>query len=488
MFPRFGGRRRALAGCLALFCAVLSACAPAARASLAGAGGQTSGGGWGGSFAPAVPAASVSLSAAQPAAPTASAAPSAQPAAPACASPAPTFSPACAAPPDALAPTASPAPAASPSPSAALACRAVWFSYLDWRPGDFASAAAFSARAAAVCGAAAGLGANTLLLQVRPFCDALYPSRLFPFSHLCTGAQGVDPGFDPLGLFVAAAHAAGLRLVAWVNPYRVSSGQTPAALAGSSPAVQHPDWVKTTSEGRYLDPASPAVRAYIAQGLDELCGAYAVDGVQFDDYFYPDPSPGFDAAQYAAYAAAAAAPLSLAGWRRQNVSALVSLCWQTVHRHPGVSFTVSPQGDPDAGLATQYADAAGWLAAPGYVDGLVPQLYWGLGWRQKGSDRLAAGTLARRWLALPRAAGVTLCFGLAASRIGGADGRDATSPAPAEWRSGRALADAAALLAGLGADGVAIYRYGSLFENPDFPALAGQEENNLAQKWSAAQF
>ena len=83
------------------------------------------------------------------------------------------------------------------------------------------------------------LGATVVLAQVRPFGDALYPSAYYPFSHLCTGTQGCDPGFDPLALLVSAAHARGLELEAWVNPYRIQAGQVPA-LCDDSPARHLP--------------------------------------------------------------------------------------------------------------------------------------------------------------------------------------------------------------------------------------------------------
>lgn len=382
------------------------------------------------------------------------------------------------------APGGTPAGTALPegAPDATLAAafpdhyRAVWVSYLEWQTVDFSGEAAFLADVEAMLDNIAALGATVVLAHVRPFGDALYPSQLYPFSHLCTGTQGQDPGYDPLALLAAAAHARGLQVEAWVNPYRLQSGGVPA-LCVQSPARLHPDWVREAGGGLYLDPANADARQYIADGLAELCENYAIDGIHFDDYFYPTTDPAFDADAYAAYTAGGGT-LDLDGWRRQQVDALVSLCWRTVHRYPGLRFGIAPQGDPENNLATQYSDAARWLAEPGYVDYLMPQLYWGLEGRPA---RLRLAALAGTWAAYPRAEGVRLYAGLGAYRIGDGDGGGS-----AEWRGGGALAAQARALEEQGIEGAALYRYGSLFNNADWPDLAAQERQALAALWRNA--
>ena len=195
------------------------------------------------------------------------------------------------------APAATPAPTATAEPTAAAPYRAVWVSYLEWQQVDFSTPETFSGDIAVILDNIRNLGATVVLAQVRPFGDALYPSSYYPFSHLCTGQQGRDPGYDPLALLVQAAHDRGLALEAWVNPYRIQAGLTPA-LCGTSPAKLHPDWVKYTDTGAYLDPANTAVRQYIADAVGELCANYDVDGIHFDDYFYPTTDAALDAAQF----------------------------------------------------------------------------------------------------------------------------------------------------------------------------------------------
>ena len=263
-----------------------------------------------------------------------------------------------------------------------------------------------------------------------------------------------------------------LQLEAWVNPYRIQAGQTPA-LCGASPARLHPDWVRYTDTGAYLDPASADVRQYIADGVGELCARYAVDGIHFDDYFYPTTDPTFDAADYAA----SGSTRTQDDWRRENVNALMELCHAAARRY-GVRFGAAPAGDPEQNYTLQYSDAARWLRQ-GTVDSLMPQLYWGQEYIKNGDASHSFAQLAAAWAALPRAAGVKLYAGLGAYRVGAGDGSDAGS----EWFSGHALADQLALLARLGVQGAGLYRYGSLFANSDAPALAESEAEAIKGVW-----
>ena len=146
--------------------------------------------------------------------------------------------------------------------------RAVWISYLEWENVDFSSEESFTRDVGAMLDNCVDLGLNVVLAQVHPFGDALYPSELFPFSHLCTGTQGQDPGYDPLAILVEMAHERDLEIEAWINPYRLQlSENMPDALADSNLANTHPEWVRQANGGLYLDPASEDVRAYITAGV-----------------------------------------------------------------------------------------------------------------------------------------------------------------------------------------------------------------------------
>ena len=363
--------------------------------------------------------------------------------------------------------------------------RAAWISYIELQGMDYTSAEAFRASAEAMMDHCAALGLNTVIVQVRPFGDALYPSALFPWSHLCTGVQGQDPGFDPLDTLIAEAHSRGLSLEGWINPYRLrGSASQPAQLCPASLASTHPEWVVTVADGVYLNPAIPEAAAYVVDGVAELVSRYAVDGVHFDDYFYPTTDPSIDAAQFAASGAQ-----DLEAWRRQNVTALVKAAHDAVKaQDPTLRFGVSPQGNPDNDVHQQYSDVYSWLAAEGedaVVDYLCPQLYWGYGYTLSGgSERFAYPNILAEWLAMPRGS-AALYIGLGAYRIGDGDGGGPDSTA--QWSTGQALARQVAELRAQGAGGYALYRYGSLFANSAWPQLAQAECQALQAANSAAE-
>ena len=373
-----------------------------------------------------------------------------------------------------------PEPSADPNPALpAGEWRAVWVSYLEWAAMDFSTEDAFRAGVVQLLDNCAGLGLNTVLAQVRPFGDALYRSTLFPWSHLCTGVQGQDPGFDPLDVLLQEAHTRGISVEAWVNPYRLrSSAAMPPNLADGNLANTHPEWVCTVDEGLYLNPAVSAAADYVVQGVAELVQNYAVDGIHFDDYFYPTTDESIDAAQFAASGAG-----NLAAWRRENVTALVRAVHDTVKAaDPTLRFGISPQGNPDNDENQQYSDVTGWLASGGgdaVVDYLCPQVYWGQGFAlHNGSTRFAFENIVPAWLAYPRAADVALYFGLGAYRVGVGDG-GSNENSLSGWSTGRALADQVAFLREQGAGGWALYRYGSLF-GPEQTSLAAAECGALA--------
>ena len=375
-------------------------------------------------------------------------------------------------------------PQAVTGPNSALPVsewRAVWVSYLEWAEMDFSSEEAFRAGAAALLDNCVSLGLNTVLAQVRPFGDALYRSALYPWSHLCTGVQGQDPGFDPLDILITEAHARGLSLEAWVNPYRLrSSASMPPNLAENNLVYAHPEWVCTVNEGAYLNPAIPEAADYVVQGVAELVQNYAVDGIHFDDYFYPTTDPALDAAQFAVSGAG-----DLGTWRRANVTALVNAVHDAVKAaDPTLRFGISPQGNMDNDFNGQYSDIYSWLTAEGeeaVVDYLCPQVYWGYGYTlQSGSTRFAFENIVPAWLALSRSASVALYFGLGAYRVGTGDG-GANEDSVSQWCTGSALARQVDDLRTQNAGGWALYRYGSLF-GATAPEQAAAECAALAQR------
>ncbi|AKF10234.1 Putative glycoside hydrolase [Sandaracinus amylolyticus] len=269
--------------------------------------------------------------------------------------------------------------------------RAMWLSTVFRL--DFPSAAgvgATQARAeltaiADVCRAA---GINAIFFQVRPESDALYASTLEPWSRFLTDVQGVGPGWDPLGLLLEIAHERGIEVHAWVNPYRAltSTSVTPAA---SHVTQRFPDAAITYGGAVVMNPAADAVRAHIVAVVTEIVREYDVDGVVFDDYFYPYPRPGeppfADSESYQAYVDAGGV-LSLGDWRRDNVNRLVAGVSDAIKTEkPWVMWGIAPFGiyrpgmPPGVAGTDAYevlaADSVRWISE-GWVDYLAPQLYW----------------------------------------------------------------------------------------------------------------
>ena len=213
--------------------------------------------------------------------------------------------------------------------------------------------------------------------------------------------------------------------------------------------------------GLWYDPAIPEVRQLIVDGVTELCKNYEIDGVQFDDYFYPTTDPSFDADAYAKYGEGK--PLD--EWRRSNVNQLVRAVHDAVKAaNPKLTFGISPQGNADNNYGQQYSDVGLWMREPGFVDYVCPQIYWGFDYRTSGgSDKFAFDVCTESWLDQPRDASVALYVGLGAYRIGEGDG---SSQESGEWQSGINLAKMVKFLREAGADGYAVYRYDNLFRGP----------------------
>ena len=225
-------------------------------------------------------------------------------------------------------------------------------------------------------------GLNTVTVQVRPCADAFYESEYFPVSQYCFGAQGSELKYDPLDIMVTAAHKKGLRIEAWVNPYRVSQSNDINELCDSNPAkkwYQNEDTKSRVyiSDKIYFNPASAEVTELIVNGVKEIVQNYAVDGIHFDDYFYPTDNEDIDSAEYSEYVYGGG-ELSLADWRRENVSNMVKSVYSAVKGiNSTVQFGISPQSNVKTDYNTLYADVERWASEDGFVDYICPQIYFG---------------------------------------------------------------------------------------------------------------
>lgn len=257
-------------------------------------------------------------------------------------------------------------------------------------------------------------GCNTVFFQVRPCADAMYPSDIEPWTKYLTGTQGQAPSplWDPLQFMIEICHERGMELHAWLNPYRVAT-TTKDKLSPGHLYHSRPELFVTYGGQIYFDPGQPESRVHILKVVRDIVSRYDVDGIHFDDYFYPYPVAGKDfpdSKSFSKYAAGQGFDRAHKDdWRRNNVTLLIGEVNATVKEiKPWVRFGVSPFGihrnigeTPDgsrtnglSGYASLYADTPLW-ARKGYVDYLAPQLYWKIG--HKAADY---ETLIKWWDAL----------------------------------------------------------------------------------------
>lgn len=237
-------------------------------------------------------------------------------------------------------------------------------------------------------------GINAIIFQVRPECDALYQSKLEPWSRFLTGRQGVAPSpyWDPLQWMIDQCHKRGMELHAWINPFRAKTKGT-SELAINHVALLHPDRVIPYDGQFILNPALKENRDYVCEVVKDIVSRYDVDGIHIDDYFYPYPVAGQQFDDDRLYEKDKQG-LSKSDWRRHNVDVFIQQLSNTIHQtKPWVKFGVSPFGiyrnkstDANVGSNTRglqnyddlYADILLWVNN-GWVDYCVPQLYWQIG-------------------------------------------------------------------------------------------------------------
>lgn len=260
--------------------------------------------------------------------------------------------------------------------------RGVWVSYMELSMENESSNTqkAFEDKFTEIAQKCRESGFNTLIVQVRPFCDALYKSSYFPWSHILTGTQGENPQYDALQIMCDICKENNLKIHAWINPYRVSSNETPKKLSDNNPYIKNSEIGIKTDNGIFLDPSNETAQQLICDGVKEIAENYDVDGIQFDDYFYPNEDESFDKKQYEAYIEKYGKKnsMSLDNWRMQNVNTLICKVYRTIKSvDSSVEFGISPQGNigNNDGL---YADVKSWCTCKGFADYICPQIYFSL--------------------------------------------------------------------------------------------------------------
>lgn len=260
--------------------------------------------------------------------------------------------------------------------------RGVWVSYMELSMENESSKTqkAFEDKFTEIAQKCCESGFNTLIVQVRPFCDALYKSSYFPWSHILTGTQGENPQYDALQIMCDICKENNLKIHAWINPYRVSSNETPKKLSDNNPYIKNSEIGIKTDNGIFLDPSNETAQQLVCDGVKEIAENYDVDGIQFDDYFYPTEDESFDKKQYEAYIEKYGKEnsMSLDNWRMQNVNTLICKVYRIIKSvDSSVEFGISPQGNigNNDGL---YADVKSWCTCKGFADYICPQIYFSL--------------------------------------------------------------------------------------------------------------
>lgn len=260
--------------------------------------------------------------------------------------------------------------------------RGVWVSYMELSMENESSKTqkVFEDKFTEIAQKCRESGFNTLIVQVRPFCDALYKSSYFPWSHILTGTQGENPQYDALQIMCGICKENDLKIHAWINPYRVSSNETPKKLSDNNPYIKNSEIGIKTDNGIFLDPSNETAQQLVCDGVKEIAENYDVDGIQFDDYFYPTEDESFDKKQYEAYIEkyGKESSMSLDNWRMQNVNTLICKVYRTIKSvDSSVEFGISPQGNigNNDGL---YADVKSWCTCKGFADYICPQIYFSL--------------------------------------------------------------------------------------------------------------
>ena len=247
-------------------------------------------------------------------------------------------------------------------------------------------------------------GMNAVIVQIRPAGDALYPSNYEPWSEFLTGQQGKAPSpfYDPLEFMIKETHNRGLEFHAWLNPYRAVFNMRTSSIAPTHLSKLHPEWFLVYGGKKYFNPALPEVRQHTANVVKDILSRYDIDAIHMDDYFYPYRIAGKefpDQSSYLQYGKG----MNKENWRRSNCDSIIKLLYETIRStNPRVKFGISPFGiwrnksqDP-MGSETKggqtnyddlYADILLWLEK-GWIDYVVPQLYWERGHKLADYDTL----------------------------------------------------------------------------------------------------
>ena len=372
--------------------------------------------------------------------------------------------------------------------------RGMWISYLELKRiyeemKDKKNLKEFSDKIEKMLEEIKQLNCTDVFFQVRPFSDALYDSKKFPTSHVLAGTQGEDIGYDPLKSVIELAHKKGLKVHGWVNPYRIKLPTNPMELSKNNPFSNLVDDTKTVI--KYFDgvttfnPANDKIQKLIIEGIEEIAVNYDIDGIHLDDYFYLSDNLNYDKDSYDEYLRGGGQD-EQKKWRINNVNKLIKNIYSKVkeiaeERNKQILFGVSPGGNINHVINKESVDVKTWMKEPGYIDYIVPQIYYGF-----NNKRLSFNQALESWLEVERHQDLKMYIGLAAYKIGTEDEyaikRDDTltlkeqDDPRKEWITNHNIISKQILKTRESCNGFIFFRHDFLFNPPEETKSAVEEE------------
>ena len=335
-----------------------------------------------------------------------------------------------------------------PKPNCSLSSlekRAVWLTYQDLSELSYESEKDFQDGFQNMIKKIKEYQCNTMIVHVRPFSDALYFSEVYPMSQVVAHRNSVP--FDPLQVMVKMAHKEGLNIEAWINPYRISLNEkTYNQFVQNS---KYEKWLgdsqTTIHYGEYqyiFNPASQKVRDLIVDGVEEIVRNYDIDGIHFDDYFYIPKTHGDTTVEE----------------RQENVNLLIQDVYQSIKTiRKDVAFGISPQGNYE-NCIDDGADIDLWLKEEGFIDYLMPQIYWSNQYGKDGNTKMFSER-TEKFAKLKRHKNIKLYVGLALYQAGQSLEYDQG------WKNSiDNISEQVQILYNYGYDGYSLFRYGSLIK------------------------
>lgn len=257
------------------------------------------------------------------------------------------------------------------------------------------------------------LGFNTAILQVRSFSDAIYKSDLYPWSSSVSSSEGINPGYDVLKYFIEKAHEKGIKVYAWINPYRVRTTEDINSITDINPAFKY---INTDTlyvgGGIFYNPAKKEVEEMVVKGVEEVVKNYDVDGVLFDDYFYPNSDIDID--DYEEYISKNEF-MEIDEYHLMVINNMVKKVHEVCSKY-NVSFGISPDGNINNNYTKVFADVKRWMNSSNYIDFIMPQIYYGFYNETQGFKKVID-----EWSSLLLSDEIDLYIALAFYKVGSLD-------------------------------------------------------------------